>query len=397
MAEFETPIFLKNHSPEEVHEVMKRILPADIDVSQGGHAYNFTMPTALIAAEMCEFVLPEVIKLIFPQWSYGEFLDYHAKDRRIYRKAANAAAGKITITATVGTVIPAGSIFSTASVNGEPSVDYETLEEVKVPDSGTVTVAVQCVQAGVIGNTQANTIVMVANSLSGITAVTNEEALTGITAVTNEEAMTGGTEEEDDESLIQRIDAYDRSLGDSFVGSAADYKRWALEVSGVGDATVIPAQDTSGMVTIVLTDANGKPATEQLCTAVYNHIMRPDNPNERLANVNALLQVLPPDTTEIGITATVELSDNATLESVKAAYMAQLALYLPEALDAGEVKYSRVWALLSATEGVNDFTSLQIGPKIDGAVTYGTSNIAITTSQLPTISADDLILTAGTV
>lgn len=385
MAEFETPIFLQNHSPEEVHEVMKRILPADIDVSQGGHAYNFTMPTALIVAEMCEFILPEVIKLIFPQWSYGEFLDHHAKGRRIYRKAANAAAGKLTITATAGTVIPVGSIFSTASVNGEPSVDYETMEEAKVPESGSVTVDVQCVQAGIIGNTQANTVVMVSNSLSGITAVTNEEALTG------------GTEEEDDESLIQRIDAYDRSLGDSFVGSAADYKRWALEVSGVGDATVIPAQDTSGVVTIVVTDANGKPATEQLCTAVYNHIMRPDNPNERLANVNALLKVLPPDTTEIGITVTVELSDDATLESVKAAYMAQLALYLPEALDAGEVKYSRVWAVLSATEGVNDFTDLQIGLKVNGAITYGTSNIAITTSQLPTISEDDLILTAGTV
>ena len=385
MAEFETPVFLQNHSPEEVHELMKLILPDDIDVSQGGHAYNFTMPTALVVAEVCEFVLPEVIKLIFPQWSYGEFLDYHAKDRRLTRKAASAASGKLTITAPASTVIPAGSLFSTASVNGEPSVDYQTLETATVPESGSVTVAIQCTQTGIVGNTQANTIVLVSS------------ALTGIAAVTNEEAVTGGTEEEDDASLIQRIEAYDQSQGDNYVGSASDYKRWALEVSGVGDATVIPAQDTSGLVTIILTDANGAPATEQLCTSVYNHIMRPDSPNERLANVNAYLKVVPPDTTEIGIIATVELADDATLESVKTAYMAQLALYLPEALDAGEIKYSRVWAALSATEGVNDFTALQIGLKVNGEVTYGTSNIAITTSQLPTISPDDLILTAGTV
>lgn len=385
MAEFETPLFLKNHSTKEVHERMKRILPDDIDVSQGGHAYNLTMPTALIAAELCEFILPEVIKLIFPQWSYGKFLDEHAKIRGIVRRAANAATGKITITALAETVIPAGSLFSTASVNGSPSVDYETLAEVKVPESRSVTVDIQCTQAGIIGNTNENTVVLVSTPIRGVKSVTNEEA------------VTGGTEVEDDASLIQRIEAYDWSQGDNFVGSAADYKRWALEVDGVGDATVIPAQDTSGLVTIILTDANGDPATEQLCTAVYNHIMRPDNPNERLAYVNALLKVTPPDTTEISIKATVELSDNATLESVKRAYMAQLALYLTEALDAGEVKYSRVWAALSAAEGVNDFTDLQIGLKVNGEVIYGTSNIAITTSQLPTISEDDLILTAGTV
>ena len=56
-----------------------------------------------------------------------------------------------------------------------------------------------------------------------------------------------------------------------------------------------------------------------------------------------------------------------------------------------------MWAILSATEGVNDFSGLQIGEKADGVVTYGTSNIAITTSELPTVATDDLNLTAGTV
>ena len=95
--------------------------------------------------------------------------------------------------------------------------------------------------------------------------------------------------------------------------------------------------------------------------------------------------------------ATVELEEDATIEAVKADFLANLALYLPEALEDKEVKYSRVWAILSATEGVNDFSGLQIGEKTDGVVTYGTSNIAITTSELPTVDTDDLNLTAGTV
>ena len=383
MAEFKTPDFLLNRTTDDNHRLMQSIMPADIDMSEGGHAWNTTRPTALIVAELCEFVLPEVIKLIFPEWSYGEFLDHHAKDRRLFRKEAHAAFGHLTITGNENTVIPIGSLFSTAAVNGQPSVDYATLETVTIPETGSVTVEVQCTQTGTIGNTPAKTVVLLGSNLFGIKEITNPEAITG------------GTEEETDESLALRIMEYDRSMGDNYVGSAADYKRWAESVDGVGNATIIPAQDTSGLVTIILTDANGAPATEQLCTSVYNHIMRPDNMYETLAPVNALLSVEPPSTMEICVKATVELDNDATLESVKEAFAAQLSLYLPVAMDEGEIKYTRVAAALAATDGANDFSDLQICLKADG--TYGTSNIKITTRELPTISTEDLILTSGTV
>lgn len=385
MAEYETPAFLKNHSPEEVHARMKQVLPADIDMSEGGHAYNLTFATALIVAEVCEFVLPEVVQLIFPETSYGSFADGHAKGKGMVRRPATAASGEITITGTPNTVIPAGSMFATAAVNDRTSVDYRTLEPVTIPNTGKITVDVECTQTGIIGNTIENTIVLVSSRLTGITAVTNEKPLTG------------GTEEEDDASLIERIVEYNRSQGESYVGSSSDYKRWAMSVPGVGSATVISAQDTSGTVTIIVTDANGDPATEQLCNSVYNYIMRPDTPYERLAPTNAILKVEPPATMEISIKATVELAEEATLEAVKKAYMAQLALYLPVAMGEGEIKYSRIWGALSATEGVHDHTGLQIGLKVGETVTYGTANIAITSNQLPTINVDELILSAGLV
>lgn len=385
MADFETPVFLQNHSPEEVHARMQQVLPPDIDMSQGGHAYNLTIATALIAAELCEFVLPEVIKLIFPETSYGSFVDGHAKGKGMTRRPATAASGEITITGNPNTVIPAGSMFSTAAVNDTPSVDYRTLSDTTIPETGIVTVDVECTQTGIIGNTMENTIVLVSSRLMGITAVTNEEP------------VTGGTEEENDASLIARIVEYNKSQGESYVGSVSDYKRWAMSVPGVGRATVISANDTSGMVTIIITDSNGDPATEQLCTAVYNYIMKPDAPGERLAPTNAVLKVEPPATMQISIKATVELAEETSLETVKKAYVAQLALYLPAAMEEGEIKYSRIWGALSATEGVSDHSGLQIGLKVGDTVNYGTSNISITSNQLPTIDADDLILTAGTV
>lgn len=385
MAEFEVPVFLQNHSPEEVHALMKRVLPADIDMSPGGHAYNLTIATALVVSEVCEFVLPEVIKLIFPEYSYGEFVDGHAKGKGLTRRPATAASGTLTITGTPNTVIPAGRMFSTAAVNDEPSVDYRSIKTAIIPEDGVVTVDIECMQTGLIGNTPANTIVLVSSRL------------TGITGVTNEEPVTGGTEEEDDASLISRIVEFNKSQGESYVGNAYDYKRWAMSVAGVGKAKVIPAQDNSGLVTIIITDSNGEPANEQLCAAVYDHIMSPDAPDARLAPVNALLSVEAPATIQIAIMATVELEEEATLEAVKAAYMAQLALYLPEALEDKEIKYSRVWAALSATEGVNDFTDLQIGLRGNGVIVYGTSNIAVTEEQLPVIAAEDLILNTGNV
>lgn len=385
MAEFVTPEFLQNSSVDEIHKVARSVLPADIDMSEGNHPWNYTRAAAIISAELRQYHFPEIIKLIFPEWSYGTFLDEHAKGRSMKRREATAATGKITITGAVGTVIPAGSLFSTAAVGDEPSVDYRVVRPVKIPDEGSVTVDIVCTNVGIIGNTQAGTIVLVSCNVKGITAVTNEEA------------VTGGTEEESDESLIQRILDHDQNQGDSFTGSVSDYKRWAMEVPGVGSATVIPAQDDSGLITIIITDSNGDPATEQLCQEVYNHIMQPDDEDNRLSAVNAIVSVTPPSTMEIGIQATVELSDGYTLESVKTAYMAQLALYLPEALDAKEIKYSRLCAVLSTTEGVNDFTGLRFGVKNGDTITYGTTNAAITSNQLPIVAAEDLILTAGTV
>lgn len=382
MAEFVTPEFLEHHSTEEIHKIMKNVLPDDLDLSEGGHAYNMTMPTALVVAELCEFILPEVIKLIFPEWSYGEFLDGHAKGRGLTRRAATAASGELTITGAASSVIPAGSIFSTAAVNDEPSVDYETTGEYTIPSSGSVTVEVQCTQTGIVGNAKENTVVLVSSKL------------TGITSVNNPAAITGGTEEEDDESLKERVSEYDKSQGDNYVGSPADYERWAMSVPGVGKATVVRAEDNSGTVTIILTDANGVAATEQLCTEVYNYIMRPDDNGERLANINASLVVVPPSTMAIGITATVELEEGASIESVKTAFLARLAGYLPEAMASKEIKYTKIHAALSATDGVNDFTNLKIG--LPGE-TYGTVNIPVTTTQLPTVASDDLTLTSGAV
>ena len=385
MPEFVTPEFLKNCSVDDIHKKMADEMPADIDLSAGNHAWNMTRPTAIAMAEICEFILPRVLQQIIPGWSYGTYLDGHARARNMSRRGATAATGYITITGKTGVIIPTGSLFSTASVNDEPSVDYATTASATIPAEGSITIPVECTQTGIVGNAPENTVVLLSSKISDITSITNAEAITG------------GTEEESDESLQARIDEADQSQGNSYTGCPADYRRWATSVAGVGEATVISAKDDSGLVQIILSDSNGDPATTILCEAVYNYIMRPDEPDKRLAPIGAILAVSPPDTIQISVKATVVLKNTATIEAVRTAYAARLAEYLPEAFSDGEIKYSRVWACLAATAGVDDFTALQIGVKNGETVTYGTSNISVSDAQLPTIAEEDLVLTVGTV
>ncbi len=371
---------------DEIYAQMKAILPTDIDVSEGSHTWNLTRPTALVAAELCEFVLPQVIQLIFPETSYGEFLDAHATARGMTRKAPTAALGEITIKGVPGTVVPAGSVFSTASLNNEdPSISYTTIAQATVDSTGTVTTALQCMQTGTIGNTPANTIILSSSSN------------TRIESANNLQAVTGGTDEETDEELIARISEYDQMQGDSNIGNIADYKRWATSVEGVGSAVIIPANDDTGLVTIVVTNQNEEPASSELCTAVYNYIMSPDNPNNRLAPINANISVIAPQPISIGVKATVELSDEATIEGVKILLFNNLSQYLPQALADEELRMTRIGAILSATQGVIDFSGLEIGIKNGGTIEYGTSNIPIVATQLPTIAAEDITISEGTV
>lgn len=386
MAVFTTPEFLQNRSVNDIHRAMIGALPADLDVSEGGHAWNLTRPTALVSAEILEYILPEVIKLIFPDYAYGEYLDSHAKARNITRRAATSATGEITVTGKQGTKIPEGSIFSTESINDDPSINYRTIESAEIPAEGTITIPIECTETGVIGNTQAGMITIVSSKISGLTSIINESEISG------------GTEAETDDSLRERIAEYDQSLGNSYVGNPGDYKRWAKSVDGVGEATVISAVDNTGEVTIILTDSEGKPATEILCESVYNYIMMPDDPANRRAPIGAHLTVTPPETMAISVKATVELTSDASLEPVKEAYLAAITAYLPTAIDEKEVKYTQMAAILAKTPGVNDYKDFQIGIKEDSEpISYGTANIPITSYQLPTVDGEDLILSNGTV
>lgn len=343
---FELPEFLQDCGADPIHARMLDELPDDIDKTEGGFPWDFTRPTALIAAELLEFYIPEAIKLMFPQWSSGSFLDYLAAGSQTKRKASTYAEAELTLTGEPGTIVPAGTVFATEAKNDQPSIEFAAVENCILDEEGNGTVLVRALLDGKQSNVNAGTIVLMS------------EPVEGIRTVTNKEKATGGTEEESDDDLRERIMEADASEETSYIGNNADYKRWAKAVDGIGDAIVIPEWNGPETVKIVCLDQNGEGANKTLLDAVYNYIMAPDNPADRLAPPNTILTVAAPDLVNISYSFTVTVADGFELSTVVSGFKKQLESYYKTVANDGAVKYIKVHALLTETPGVEDFTDL---------------------------------------
>lgn len=347
------PGFLQNSSEDEIHGKMLDNLPEDIDKSEGGFPWDFTRPTAIEISELKEYVFVELLKSLFPSTCEESYLlDLHGQTRGLARRESVNAAGHVTVTAATGTVVPVGYMFSTEADEDGNTVSFLSTEEITVDSSGTASVPVEAEEGGTEGNVLPNTVVLQIGDEAG-------NMIEEITSVTNPEGISGGIDEEDDDEYRERIVDYDRSQDVSYIGNVQDYKRWAMSVSGVGAVTVIPSDDGSGLVTLVLTDKQGQPAEEDLCKEVYTYIMHPDNPEERLAPVGAQVQVIAPATMGINIAATVYLNDT-TVAIVQGMLEEKLNAYFLSCITEGVIRISRMGAILSQIQGVSDYEGLTV-------------------------------------
>lgn len=360
------PEILDDMDEEQIHERMMEVLPDEFDKTEGGFAYDFIRPSAIEKADAM-IRLNEAVQLFFPEWAYDEFLDKLGSMVGMTRKTATAAETALTVTGTAGTVIPAGYVFSTAATPIRPNIEFAVVTETTIGDSGSAQVPVRCTAAGTEGNVAAGTIVLMASPM------------TGISSVTNASAATGGTDTESDEDYSARIVERERSGDASFVGSNADYRRWAMEVDGVGSATVVPLWNGPGTVKLIVMDSNLQPATNTLIQAVYDHIMSDDEPSERLAPIGAALTVVTASLLAISVTAKITLESGYTIETVEAAFTANIQAIFEEAASEGVLRYTRVGSVLSETAGVADYSLLKVNS--------GTSNVTITAEDYPEIDS----------
>ena len=175
-----------------------------------------------------------------PFTATGENLAGWMALKRVYRKPASAAKSKdVKAVGSANRIIPAGTIL-----NRGDGYQYTVATEIKIQDSGEghggiiavlPDVTDDVTGGGANGNADAGTVLTLDVNIAGV-----EAQLTLI------EAATGGADIEDEEAFRSRglLSWQEPPQG----GSDTDYKKWALEVSGVTRAWVKRRLNGAGTV-----------------------------------------------------------------------------------------------------------------------------------------------------
>lgn len=184
-----------------------------------------------------------------PFTATGEYLAGWMALKRVYRKPASAAKSKnVKAVGTANRIIPAGTIL-----NRGDGYQYTVATEIKIQDSGEghggITAVLPDVTddvtgGGANGNADAGTVLTLDINIAGV-----EAQLTLI------EAAIGGADIEDEEAFRSRglLSWQEPPQG----GSDTDYKKWALELSGVTRAWVKRRLNGAGTVGVyIMCDGN---------------------------------------------------------------------------------------------------------------------------------------------
>lgn len=245
-------------------------------------------------------------------WAYRNFfattadndqLERHGAEIGIYRKAATFASGNVVFTGDEGGVIPEGALLQ--SLDG--AYQYQTIGELTIPESGTITSKVTANEAGASWNASGGTLLEFSSPLSNV----DDNATIG------SEGLSGGADLESDDDLRSRILFKKQNPPQGY--SVADYVIMATSVQPVTDAFIFPQFPQANSVTVVCANYNVEPpvlTNDEI--AVVDEYLKRDDIKEvttdvqttsvvpRLIDVNARIK---PNTEQNRASANQELKD----------------------------------------------------------------------------------------
>lgn len=151
------PELLNDMDEETIHAKMLEVIPDTIDKTEGGFVWDFTRPAAIEKADAM-IILNEIIKLFFPEWSSGDYLDKIGVVVGVTRRAPTAAEATLHVVGIAGTEIPEGFIFSTPATAISENVEFATVEAATLDSNGEADILVRCTETGTVGNVSAGRI-----------------------------------------------------------------------------------------------------------------------------------------------------------------------------------------------------------------------------------------------
>jgi len=331
----------ENMTYENILNDMLSRVPSDVDKREGSIIYDALAPCAYKLAEIY-FQLNHFIDLLFANTAVGEYLDRVVANYGITRKPATKAIRKIETTGPVDIGTRWGLVGTT----------YTIIEKISDTEYKAV-----CEQYGEIGNTYTGELENVDN-VNGVTAT-----LTDI--------LVSGEDEETDDNLRLRLFAYLQRPATS--GNSDHYRQWALEVSGVGNAKVIPLWNGPGTVKVLVVD-NNMEVDETLEQTVYDYI-------ETVRPIGATVTVDSPTELGVNITAKVRLSQGYSIQLVQNAFVQALEEYRKGiTFKDSYISYAYIGKLLFDVPGVIDYANLELNDEMQ--------NVEIREEEVPVFSVE---------
>ena len=339
-------------TPEGVQDMLRAFVEDDLGLyaGEGGLLNIILAPGAYVFWEALQALRAQV-PISFVDETSGAYIDKAAAAYGITRKPGTPASVDVTFTGTANAVVPAGTMCVTADGLG-----FLTDEELTLGEDGSGTVSATSDDVGAVYNVPAQAI------------VTTQESVAGVSGVTNAAAAVGGTDPETDAALFARLDAYRKMPPTS--GNDRHYHQWALEVNGIGAASVIRCWDGPGTVKVIVADMELRPVGEDKVdeVAAYIETQRP---------VTAEVTVESAEGVGVQVAVTVETDGTVSKSNTEQALTDRLAEYLGTlAFQTGaEVVYNRVLAIVMGLDGVTDCSGL--------TVNGGTANVPLDADEVP--------------
>lgn len=323
---------------EAILEDMSDRVENDVDKREGSVIFDALAPCAYKLSE-AYFNLSNLPNLVLGDTAVGEFLDRVVSGYGIKRKPATYAVRKITTNGTI-------------DIGARWGINDTTYLITEVISNGVYKGI--CQQLGTIGNTYYG-------ELEPVDFI-------GYVTATLGDIIIPGEDEETDDNLRQRF--YNKVRTVSTSGNKNDYKNWALEVLGCGDAKVLPLWNGNGTVKVLVVDENMGVDTE-LPTVVYNYI-------EEVRPIGAIVTVESPMSVPINVTSNIVLDGTRTFAEVQSAFLVEFTAYLKDAVfEVYSISYAKIGSLLLSAPGVSDYNNF--------LVNNGTANIIVAENGIPVI------------
>lgn len=333
---------IKLNLPEE-YQIKNNILnnlQYDVSKIEGSYAYDGASAHAKELKSIYD-KLDELFPELFP-WSCTKepYLSMHLKTFGLTRREAVKAKGKVTITGKIGAILNSEIV-----VISRLGIKYQTIESGIISGDGTVEVAIECLEAGTVGN-------------CGVGDITSFEiANTDVYTVTNKEKIENGADIETIEMAKERM--HEKASMPAHSGNKNNYILWAKSVGGVGKVKVWGAGEKAGVnagqVEVRISDYAYGTASSELVRDVQNYI-------NTVKIVNADVIVKSFDSKSLTIAGELKIDSLRSVSEITEDFknLLKQKLTQDDFITDGIVSIFKIASLLFSIKGVKDYRNFTL-------------------------------------